>query len=182
LEKKIEEFREGIFSLNTRRFGKVAEMMIQSLYDFDDSDDISYDLRSKNGEKIEVKFSRVFKTCGEEINYKNVINSVLESKTENRMISFDDVEQNTFDCNIQQVKTRDFKYLYYGCFFKDKILIMKIDSEKIRSDSEILYSDHQHSGNKGEGQFHVNNKTIKHHIDCYFKRWLTYEELYNLFK
>ena len=33
----IEEFRDGIFALRTRRFGTVAEIMIKRLYDLDES-------------------------------------------------------------------------------------------------------------------------------------------------
>ncbi|NMA82414.1 MAG: hypothetical protein GX962_00935, partial [Epulopiscium sp.] len=43
------------------------------------------------------------------------------------------------------------------------------------------YSDFQHKGNEGEGQFHLNQDTINYHFDHHFKQWLTYEELYELF-
>lgn len=33
----VDDFKRGIFSLNTRRFGNVAELMIQAMYDFDDA-------------------------------------------------------------------------------------------------------------------------------------------------
>lgn len=31
---EIREFRDGIFALRTRRFGTVAELMIEALYNF----------------------------------------------------------------------------------------------------------------------------------------------------
>ena len=31
---EIKEFRDGIFALRTRRFGTVAELMIEALYNF----------------------------------------------------------------------------------------------------------------------------------------------------
>ena len=43
------------------------------------------------------------------------------------------------------------------------------------------YSDKQHRGNKGEGQFHINNDNIKYHRENNLERKLTYEELYELF-
>ena len=52
---------------------------------------------------------------------------------------------------------------------------------KFLNDEEIMYSDHQHRGNTGEGQFHINNRTIETHLKKYTVKWLTYEELYNLF-
>lgn len=182
MEDEFKEFRNGIFSLKTRRFGKLAELMIEKIYDCKDSDNLAYDLKTKSGEKIEVKFSRVLKKCASNINYKNLLKSVIASNIENRMLTLDMAKKFSFDCNIQQVKIKEFKYLYYGCFFEDKIMICKIESSKIAKDPQIMYSDHQHRGNVGEGQFHINNTTINNHLNKYLDRWLTYEELYNIFK
>lgn len=177
----IEEFKKGIFALNTRRFGRVAELMIQKIYNLENSKSIAYDLLTNENEKVEVKFSTVLKKCRQQITEKNLIEQVIGSTLENRMLTFEEAKKESFDCNIQQVKTKEFKKLYYGCFFEDKIMICKIDKEEILKDKKIMYSDHQHRGNKGEGQFHINNKTLENHLEKYFIRWITYEELYNLF-
>ena len=178
---EVKEFRNGIFALKTRRFGKVAELMIKKMYEYQDSDSLAYDLKTSVGQKIEVKFSTVLKKCEENINEKNLIRSVVSSSLDNRMLTFEKAKEDCFDCNIQQVKTKEFKYLYYGCFFEDKIMICKIDASEIMKDSKILYSDYQHRGNKGEGQFHINNKTLQNHLDKYLIKWLTYDELYDMF-
>lgn len=179
---KIKEFRDGIFALNTRRFGKVAELMIQILFDLRDSDNLAYDLKTADNEKIEVKFSTVLKKCDSNINTSNLLQSVIASNIENRMLTFNDTQTLLFDCNIQQVKVKEFSYLYYGCFFEDKIMICKIESSQIANDPLIFYSDHQHRGNIGEGQFHINNTTIENHLKKYLIKWMDYEELYDLFK
>ena len=59
---KLKEFRDAIFSLNTRRFGRIAELMIKKIYKFKDSENLAYDLID-NKLKIEVKFSTVLKKC-----------------------------------------------------------------------------------------------------------------------
>lgn len=182
MEKNIEEFRDGIFSLNTRRFGTLAELMIKKIYEFNNSHNLAYDLLAKDKQKIEVKFSRVLKKCSSTIIESNLVNQVISSKLTNRMLTFEKAMLNLFDCNIQQVKTKEFSILYYGCFFEDKILIFKIHPEQIIQDKDIFYSNHQHRGNTGEGQFHVNTKTISHHLDKYLVCSLSYEDLYNLFK
>ncbi len=182
MRKEIEEFRDGIFSLNTRRFGKVAELMIQKIFKLNDSDNLAYDLKASSGEKIEVKFSTVLKKCEKNITYDNLLESVIASNIDNRMLTFDMAKKTPFDCNIQQVKVKEFKKLYYGCFFEDKIMICKISANEIIKDHEIFYSDHQHRGNVGEGQFHISNKTLDKHLKKYLVMWMTYEELYNLFK
>ena len=46
-------------------------------------------------------------------------------------------------------------------------MICKIKSNEILNDEEIMYSDHQHRGNTGEGQFHINNRTIETHLKKY---------------
>lgn len=181
MKREIEEFRDGIFALNTRRFGKVAELMIRKMFNLKDSDNLAYDLKTSDEEKIEVKFSRVLKKCSSKINEKNLIKSVIASNLDNRMLSFDMTKKSLFDCNIQQVKRKEFEYLYYGCFFEDKIMICRIKSSDIAKDVEILYSDHQHRGNTGEGQFHIDNSTINYHINKYLIKWITYEELYVMF-
>ena len=181
MDSKVRRIRNGIFSLNTRRFGTVAELMIKKLYNLDSSDSLAYDLRCDDT-KIEVKFSTVLKSCKEPITSKNAVKQIINSNTENRMLTFEEAKKSAFDCNIQQVKPSEFKLLYYGCFFKDKIMICKIGKTQLLNDDKIFYSDHQHRGNVGEGQFHINNRTLNNHIEKYFVQWLTYEELYKLLK
>ncbi|HHT38119.1 MAG TPA: hypothetical protein GXZ95_01735 [Mollicutes bacterium] len=180
-EVKIKEFRDGIFSLNTRRFGKVAELMIQKLYNFINPMNNAYDLLSSDNKRIEVKFSTVLKKCKSTISEDNLINQVISSNVDNRMLTFDMGKRIAFDCNIQQVKPKEFDILYYGCFFEDKIMICKIESSEISKDDKIFYSDFQHRGNVGEGQFHINNTTLNNHLEKYLVKWLTYEELFDLF-
>ena len=42
-QRKLNEFRDGIFALRTRRFGTVAEIMIKHLYDLDESGSLAFD-------------------------------------------------------------------------------------------------------------------------------------------
>lgn len=65
-------------------------------------------------------------------------------------------------------------------FFANKIAIFSVKSKDVKN---ILgYSDFQHKGNKGEGQFHINNNTIDWHMKNNFKSWISYEEVYKLFE
>lgn len=185
MEKRIEEFRDGIFALNTRRFGKVAELMIKQMFKFEKSDNLAYDLKTLENQKIEVKFSTVLRKCDFKITAENLIESVLNANIDVRMLTFDEAhditQKSKFDCNIQQIKKKEFEYLYYGCFFADKIMICRMDSETLKEDTNIYYSDHQHRGNIGEGQFHITEKILDYHLNEYFLKWLSYEELYNMF-
>lgn len=175
-ENEIKQFKVGLFSLNTRRFGTVAEEMIQLLYSFNASKSLAFDKKDSSGNKIEVKFSRVLKENDEPIKKENIISEAKAANLLSRMMKSSDIS--AFDCNIQQVKTKEFDILYYGLFFDDIIYIYKIKSDMVKNIPG--YSDKQHRGNVGEGQFHINNKNILEH-EKYLDKKVNYEELYELF-
>lgn len=178
---EIEEFRDGIFALRTRRFGTVAEIMIKKLYDLDESGSLAFDKRDrKSKDRIEVKFSTVMKENDDKIRDTNVIEQCKKANLANRAMKSSDVDIYNFDCNIQQVKRKEFDVLYYGLFFADKIEIYKMTSKEVFNCSG--YSDKQHRGNEGEGQFHLNAGNIEYHRENYLEEVLTYEELYRLFQ
>jgi len=173
--------REGIFALRTRRFGTVAELMIKRLVKLGKGKNQFHDLYDDSDHKrIEVKFSTVMKGAEGTVTEDTVLQCIEEAIAANRMVSFQDWKNFKFDCNIQQVKRVEFDVLYYGLFFADCIKIFRILSEQIGS--QISYSDKQHKGNVGEGQFHINGDTFQTHLNDYLYQTLTYEELYELLK
>lgn len=177
-QRDLNEFRDGIFALRTRRFGTVAEIMIKRLYDLDESGSLAFDKRARTtNERIEVKFSTVMKGNDATIREDNVIEQCYKANLANRAMN--SYESGSFDCIIQQVKRTEFDVLYYGLFFADRIEIFKMRSDEILDCPG--YSDKQHRGNKGEGQFHLNQGNIEYHRRDHLERTLTYEELYDLF-
>lgn len=158
----IEEFRNGIFALRTRRFGTVAEIMVKKLYDLEESGSLAFDKKDcHSNERIEVKFSTVMKENDDKIRDTNVIEQCKKANLANRAMHSSDVKHYSFDCNIQQVKRKEFDILYYGLFFADIIEIYKMNSDEILNCPG--YSDKQHRGNEGEGQFHLNESNIDYH-------------------
>lgn len=181
MDQKIQEFRDGIFALRTRRFGTVAEIMIKGLYDLDDSLSLAYDKHTRDtNEKVEVKFSTVMKENEKKIREDNVIEQCKKANLANRAMCSWEVETHRFDCNIQQVKRKEFDVLYYGLFFADQIEVYCMSSQEILDCPG--YSDKQHRGNEGEGQFHINQDNIAYHRKHYLEQKLNYEELYALFE
>ncbi|MEK6797883.1 MAG: hypothetical protein AABZ12_02840 [Planctomycetota bacterium] len=171
--------RDGIFALHTRRFGTVAEVMIQRLIKCGKGRNLFHDLYDDAAKhRIEVKFSRVRKASETPINADTVLACIEEATSANRLVSFASWKQIAFDCNIQQVKRPEFDVLYYGLFFSDCVTIFRINSGDIGQ--QIYYSDKQHKGNVGEGQFHINQDTIQIHLDRYLYQTLTYEKLLEL--
>lgn len=176
----VNNLRDGIFSLHTRRFGTVAELVINEKYKFSDSTTSQhYDSTNSKGERVEIKFSRVLKENSDVINKENILQQSIESSTSERAISTEDIGKYDFDCNIQQIKRLEFDVLYYGLFFSDKIAIFTLKADDV--ESVPGYSDFQHKGNEGEGQFHVNSRSIQYHMENNFKEYITYEKVYDMF-
>ena len=175
---KVNEFKNGIFALHTRRFGKVAELMIQKLFNTEQSTSLAYDALKENL-RIEIKFSRALnKENQKPITDKNIIEQCCNACYLNRQILSTNL--NDFDCNIQQVKPKEFDILYFGIFFNDYIEIYKITSDDV-----IMlpgYSNHQHRGNVGEGQFHLNNTNIDFYRNNYMIQKISYDYLLDLFQ
>lgn len=119
---EIREFRDGIFALRTRRFGTVAELMIEALYNFTKSHNQFHDRYDEVGhQRIEIKFSTVMKENEAVISRFNSIDQCKKANLGNRALNSTDMYEYDFDCNIQQVKRLEFDVLYYGLFFADRI-------------------------------------------------------------
>jgi hypothetical protein len=172
---------DGIFALHTRRFGTVAEVLVKIMANANWGKSISHDLYDeKNLKRIEVKFSRALRKNISTIKETNILEQIVSADDKIRMFASTEWEEYQFDCNIQQIKRKEFEVLYYGIFFSNVVQIFKIRSSDIGRDKELQYSDKQHSGNVGEGQFHLNKKTYVHHKKKYFKKELTYEQILDL--
>ncbi len=168
--------RDGIFALHTRQFGRVVELLVQIIYQQIDSGDLSFDLLDGDT-KIEVKGTRVAKLNKLDFTAENLYDSIVNNSNKNRIIKQSQINKYPFDCNIQQIKTAHFDELYYVLFFNDCIEIFKIESQDILTDTNLNYSDKQHRGNEGEGQFHVTNKNYDYHKKTYFVHCITYVKL-----
>ena len=103
----LDEFRDGIFALRTRRFGTVAEIMIKRLYSLEESGSLAFDKMARStNERIEVKFSTVMKENDARIRDDNVIEQCFKANLANRAMNSTEVSLYSFDCNIQQIKRK----------------------------------------------------------------------------
>lgn len=174
-------FRDGLFALRTRRFGKVCEMMIEKLTGAGRARNIFHDLfDDAHGERIEVKFSTVNASHEGAITSDTLFSAVAAASAP-RAVAFDEWPDRSFDCNIQQVKPAEFDLLYYGLFFRDRVVIFRMRAQDLMEDPAILYCDRQHKGNVGEGQFHLTPRTIAHHLERYHLLDLSYRAFIELF-
>lgn len=171
--------RHAAFKLNTRRFGSLAEEMIKKLTRHEKSRSRFHDLYDHvGGRRIEIKFSTVMRKSTHLVGGPSIFQALEESLEDNRKIAFDDRASCTWQSNIQQVKCTEFESLYYGLFFADSVLIFHANTEQVKAMPN--YSDSQHKGNKGEGQFHLNPKTFDYHFEHHLAMQLSYPELAEL--
>lgn len=187
---KIEQFKQGIFALRTN-LGELAELMIKKDMGFLDADDGSYDLKDRNDNRIEVKFSRAYKKIS--LTEENVIDICTNSSSTVYASSEAEDKKANYDCNIEQLKPRCFDYLYYGVFFLDKVEVFCAPRSVFPESVESFLKDKaatrknlpgyslQHKGGE-ECQFHIKHTTHKHHREKYYLKDITYEELYKLLK
>lgn len=168
----------SICNLNTRKFGDVGEILMRKIIKgLKKADDLSYD-NKLGDQKGEVKVSRAF-TRSNPITEENICEVLMQDNTV-RLIRDENKLEQKWDCNIQQLKTYCFDILWYGVFFKDMIYIFEIPKETIKKDTNIQYSNKQHRNNEDEGQFHVKNSNIQHHIDNYLYAKIDYNKLWDL--
>jgi hypothetical protein len=171
-----EELRDGIFALFTRRFGTVAELLIKRMQGLAPARAQFHDLFDDLARKrVEVKFSRVLNAHEGAITEANVLAAIEAARAERKAVPVEDAEQEDYDCNIQQVKRSEFDVLYYGLFFRNRIVVFRVASADVAGIPG--YSDKQHKGNVGEGQFHISAKTYAWHRANRLYTELTYEQL-----
>lgn len=174
-KKELEQFKSGVFSLGTN-FGELAQLMIKELEEFTPADGKYFDLLDSNNKKIEVKFSRAKKKLNP-LKKSTIIELCLNSASDSRALTEADATKTAFDCNIQQIKPSEFDVLYYGIFFKDKIVIFKAPSDVVPNMPGYSI---QHKGGT-EYQFHINKSNYADHKKKHFYKQLTYTELLHLF-
>lgn len=175
-ENELEQFKNGLFILGTN-FGELAQLMIQELEGFSPANGKYFDLLDKNNEKIEVKFSRAKKKLPV-LCKSNAIELCTKTASNSIILTEDDATKEAFDCNIQQIKYSEFNTLYYGIFFKDKIVIFKVKNNVVPN---IPGYSKQHSGGI-EYQFHINKSNYAYHKEHHFYKELSYSKLLDLFK
>lgn len=172
----IEPLKIGLFQLNTRRFGRLAELMMLRLEKLTDSGLQLHDLRSGDGTRIECKFSRVTRAHEAPIALDNWQPALLSAGLSRQVAFLGELPR--FQCAINQVKRELFDRLYYGCFFADAVVIFRLDSRDI--DSRVHFSESQHRGSRGEGIFSITRETLPLHLAQHFHHALTYPQLFSV--
>jgi len=163
-----------------RVFGTIMEILLEKIlidegHNIKHPTTIHYDRYSNIEKKIEIKNSRVKRKRNKLTKY-----NIFEILTLPSYVKFEDRLNEEWDCNIQQIKPNEFDILYYGLLFYNKIVIFKISNDEIEGNKSINYSNKQHKGNIGEGQFHIKNNNFEYHYTNHKFKELSWIELYNI--
>lgn len=165
-----------MFRLNTRRFGALAELFIKRLHSLDKARSVFHDLYDGPlAQRVEVKFSTVQQKWSATLREDNLEAVLREAVADRKGLSFENLGASSFDCNIQQVKPAEFEVLFYGLFFSDCVLVFRCESSLVPSMPG--WSDKQHKGNRGEGQFHITDKNLARHVERHLVGKKSYPEL-----
>ena len=176
----MEAFRDSVLNESApRRFGTIGEIIVENIKSREKkplikATNIHHDRLSRDEGKLEIKFSRA-KHPSKRITREN-LKSILVSP---KFVEYNNKYSIYWDCNIQQVKPKEFDVLYYGVMFVDKILIFRIDNRTIECDTSISYCNKQHKGNTDEGQFHIKSSNFQYHYENYLYKELSWKELYD---
>jgi len=130
-------------------------------------------------ETIEVKSSRAIYTK------KNPTWKTEYEKLHNyerKLLSIKDLNILKFDSNIQQVKPKYFDKIYYGILTQEGFLVFKLNKNQLLNNEYIAYSDKQHRGNIGEGQFHIYNRNIGYHILNHYEGTISWFQILEILK
>lgn len=91
----------------------VAEVLVQRLEKLGKGRSPFHDLHDDVAmRRVEVKFSVARKQCETSVTEATVLQCISEARNEERMMSLADSKTVNFDCNIQQIKRREFEVLY----------------------------------------------------------------------
>lgn len=175
---RVARLQRGVFRLKTRRLGTLAEILIAKFITATPPTSLYHDLTGPSGERVEVKFATVLQKEHRKINASNVLCIVMDDEEVDRAVGFANWQHRDFDCNIQQVKCADFDVLWYGLFFKDGAAIFRASSHDVHH--LPAFCQKQHKGNRGEGQFHINNKNLHIHLQHNLVAFLTYHQVFDI--
>jgi hypothetical protein len=178
---EADKLRDGIFALHTRRFGKVAEIMVKKLTGYKWAPRNSYDLRDPHTmDRVEVKFFRARRAHEAPIDESNVVEAIMEATASSgeRPIDFADRCNTPFRGAVEQVKLAEFDVLYYGVFFADKIMICRIEADQIPN--VPYHSCKQHKGHREGGQFIIDQGNVRQHQDDFLYKLIDYNDLWKL--
>lgn len=193
---EIEQFTQGVFNMTSRRFGSFAEILVTKIYpSMKLSHSSSYDIYVEDKyfadgkARVECKFARAYELPNQKLKPENVYEQVMRSQTSNyersikcpsacvyEGLQIPSVENECkFDCIFEQVKPKDFDYLLFGIFFRDKLVIFLAKNSDIYSIPG--YCNKQHKNSVDEGQFHITEKNFHKFWNEFMPQMYTYEQI-----
>lgn len=175
--------RDGLFLAASRTYAEqYLEPIIRTKFGLKPPAGGDYDAIDKNGQRIEIKASKVLQTRDNKAGSRSLLKRVLfEAESTPFSRYFDSKHRFTmdYDANIQNVKRDHFDVLIYALLFKDSIMIFQAHATDIQKGNFSNWSDkHGRYDQEGKsGQFPISKSNIKWHEDRFLKCILQYREV-----
>ena len=180
-----ERFRDGIMRLNGHQFGRVGEVVVETLMGYTPSGVPEFDLLDTNGQMVEVKTAKVQEGSKKRVNVGNFYDVAMNYARWERLITQQRAVDGeaTFACNIQRIKPNLFDRLVYLLFFKDLVEIFAIDGDDLDPDNPDLgYSSEPSGIGLEEGYLRINGKTYGYHNSNHLVQSVSYGDLMKVAK
>jgi hypothetical protein len=183
LDKKVEKFRDAIFSAPSRTYGeKFMEPLIRKYYKWEKPVGNENDALDEEGDSKEIKCSKVLRKVPPK-KVKSLLDRVLlgdNTTIVDRIVPYDQSMIAEYFCNIQNVKRDHFKELVYILLFADHIMIFKIKSQDIQNVPRWSGKHGRYDEFGKSGQFGIDKSILDWHIHNTLVDTLTWDELYKI--
>lgn len=176
----LQNMKHNVLGMSPKKIGIFLENVILHHYGMEFPEIIGGEIDGiLNGDSIEIKTSRVIHTKNGDfdsqfeflLNYERVL------------LSLNDLLDKKFDCNMQQVKPKLFDKIFYGMLVEEGLVIFSMNKDTLLQNSkQLAYSDKQHRGNVGEGQFHIKNSNVVYHFNNYLEKMISWNEIFTVLK
>lgn len=177
--------RNGLFLAPSRTYGEqYIEPFIRYKYNFSHADDASYDAKSKQGIKYEIKSCKVLESLNEQKATMTLIEQVAFQNNNlaiNRLVRFADSKDKRYDANVQNVKRDHFDYLIYVLLFEDCVKIFKTHKTQISSIPSWSDKHGRYDQLGKSGQFPITKNNIEYHVNKNLIDTVTYDEIRDAF-
>ena len=178
--------RDGLFQAASRTYAEqYLEPIIRAKFGLMPPPGGDYDAIDNNGNRFEIKASKVLQTRENRAGSRSLLNRVLYEAEGTPLSRYFDSEHRftqNYDANIQNVKRDHFDFLIYALLFKDAVLIFQAHTSEIEKGKFSNWSDkHGRYDQEGKsGQFPISKINIKWHEERYLKCLMRYTEVVDI--
>jgi hypothetical protein len=177
-----DSIRDGLFNyICPNWFGNVGTELIARLCKYGPPKSKHHDLYDyRLNRRIEVKMTRILRVHGYSYKLGASLETMLDVLASCREVYFDDWPDCSFHGSFHQVKPAHFDELCYISLFYDCAIVCKTTPEAVKND--FGYGLRSVNSGVDEGSFSLNRSVLDYHLDKFFYRQVSYDEMAELMR